>query len=317
MQLSNSDTNSLLFSLMLENMNILCLFVLTTIGVRIDANVNVKVMIKQPFPAEFQSLESAIHNHITTAIQDWSSHFETAPCTLDVEFSLQNWANRGGGRSFASVNFENQDLPGKIILDQGASYEMRTGIDPNGEGTPDIEIFFDPIYFRTLWFDPDPTMRTATMPNQNEGKLDAYSVILHELGHALGFNGFLSQTTGQMTGNYLSVYDRWVNFDGRNFFFNGPNTLTFYGRPVILAHTKNGYHHVGEFEDMTDPNLAQDLMNGFALEYSHRYYISLLDVAILLDCGMTLQNTNRQNVFKKNHGNINDKMMNLPEPPAI
>jgi hypothetical protein len=288
-------------------MNLLFLFVVTTIGILIDAKVNVKVIIKQPFPAEFQSLESTIRNHITTAIEDWSSYFKTMPCTLDVEFSLRNWANRGGGRSFASVNFENQHLPGKIIVDQGASYEMRTGIDPNGEENPDIKIFFDPIYFRTLWFDPNPKTRTAMMPNQNEQKLDAYSVILHELGHALAFNGLLDQATGQMTGPYLSVYDRWVNFVGRKFFFNGPNTLKLYGRPVILSKTNNDYHHVAEFGDTSDPNLAKDLMNGIALEYSHRYYISPLDIAILLDCGMSLKNTRSRNAFKLNHHNINDQ----------
>jgi hypothetical protein len=295
-------------------MDILFLFVLTTIGVGIYANVNVTVIIKQPFPDEFQSLEPTIRNHITTAIKDWSSHFKTVPCTLDVEFSLQDWENRGGGRSFASALFENQYLPGKIILDQGASYEMRTGIDPNGEENPDIQIFFDPIYFRTLWFDPNPTIRTAAMPDPNEGKLDAYSVILHEVGHALGFNGFLNQITGEMIDQYLSVYDRWMSFDGRNFFFNGPNALKLYGQPVILAHTRNNHHHVAEIEDMTDPDLAMDLMNGIAFEYSHRYYISPLDVAILRDCGMTLKNIGYQNAFKQNHGNINDQMINLPEP---
>jgi hypothetical protein len=90
--------------------------------------------------------------------------------------------------------------------------------------------------------------------------------------------------------------------------------LKLYGQPVILAHTRNNHHHVAEIEDMTDPDLAMDLMNGIAFEYSHRYYISPLDVAILRDCGMTLKNIGYQNAFKQNHGNINDQMINLPEP---
>lgn len=278
--------------------------------IRIDANVNVNVIIKQPFPVELQSLEPMIRHHVITAVGDWSRHFQTVPCTLDVEVSLRDGAIRAGGRSFVSAFFENQYLPGKMLLDQGASYEIRTGIDPNGESEPDIEIFFDPEYFRTLWFDPNPETRTTPMPHQFEEKIDAYSIILHEIGHALGFNGFLDQTNGQMVGQYLSVYDRWMTFDGRNFFFHGPNAMKAYGQAIVLSHTRNNHHHVAEYPMTTDPVLINDVMNGIAFEYSRRYYISPLDIAILLDCGLTLKNTHYRQAFKPN----NDQMINLPKP---
>ena len=298
----------------IERMDFLLVFILMTIGIGIDANVNVNVIIKQSFPGELQSLEPMIRHHIITAVKDWSRHFQTASCTLDVEMSLRDGANRAGGRSFASVFFENQHLPGKMLLDQGASYEIRTGIDPNGEAEPDIEIFFDPEYFRTLWFDPNPETRTTPMPHQSEEKIDAYSIILHEIGHALGFNGFLDQTTGQMVGQYLSVYDRWMTFDGRNFFFHGLNAVKVYGQPIVLSRTRNNHHHVAEYEVTTDANLTNDVMNGIAFEYSRRYYISPLDIAILLDCGLTLKNNHYRQAFKPNYDHINPQMINLPKP---
>jgi hypothetical protein len=67
---SNLNANSLLFSLILQHMDLLLMFVLTAINVVTDANVNGKVIIKQSFPVEFQSFESTIRNHIRTAIKD-------------------------------------------------------------------------------------------------------------------------------------------------------------------------------------------------------------------------------------------------------
>ena len=47
------------------------------------------------------------------------------------------------------------------IYEQGAAYEIRTGIDPNG-ADPDIRIRIGTAYLTNeLWFDPNPQTRTA------------------------------------------------------------------------------------------------------------------------------------------------------------
>jgi hypothetical protein len=245
------------------------------------ADVAVEVLFK-PFPPDVQPLEATIRSHIIAATEDWASHFHTHHCTITIQFSIQPWPARGTGRSFVSAPYLGEMRDGKHVSEEGAAQEMRTGGDTNGND-PDIEMFFDPAYFRTLWFDPDPKARKAPIPPQ---KLDAFSVILHELGHAFGFNGFRDQKNGTLPGEFMSVYDRWVTFDGKNFFFNGPNAVKLYGRSVPLAHTNNNYHHVAEKGETTDPVLTGDLMNGITLEWSRRYYISPLDVAILSDCGL-------------------------------
>jgi len=248
------------------------------------AEVAVEVAFK-PIPTEFQPLEPAIRSHIIAATREWARHFKTRPSTVAILFSIRDWPARGAGRSFVSAPFGGEMHDGKHVCEEGAAQKLRTGNDPNGN-EPDIEMYFDPAYFRTLWFDPDPTTRKAPMPERTQQKLDAFSVILHELGHAIGFNGFRDQKTGVLRGEFLSVYDRWVTFDGKNFFFNGPNAKKLYGRPVPLAHTNNNYHHVAEKGDTSDPKLGDDLMNGITLDWSRRYYISPLDIAILSDCGL-------------------------------
>ncbi|MEP6662486.1 MAG: hypothetical protein ABJC04_02375 [Verrucomicrobiota bacterium] len=269
-------------------MKILLFVIFSALSVA-HGEVKFHVSIK-PLPAEFQPLETTIRTHLIAAGEEWVRHFQTRDCTIEIEFSIREWPSRGGGRSFVAVPLRGERYEGKFVSEEGAAYKIRTGEDANGDA-PDIEMFFDPAYFRTFWFDPDPKARTASLPDRNQGKLDADTVFLHELGHAFGFNGFRDQKNGILRGEYFSAYDRWVTFDGTNFFFNGPTVKKLYGKPVLLAHVNNNYHHVGDKEDTTDPKLAEDMMNGIVFDWSHRYYVTPLDIAMLTDCGLVPQKT--------------------------
>jgi hypothetical protein len=145
---------------------------------------------------------------------------------------------------------------------------------------------FDPDYFKTLWFDPDPKTRKAPVPRD---KLDALSIFLHELGHAMGFNGFMDPSTGAFSGKCVSTYDRWVARSGTEYFFNGPAAVKLHGHSIPLARRTNNYHHLGDNVPGVDPRLRYDLMNGVFMEYGRRYTISPLDVAILEDCGLPVK----------------------------
>ena len=266
----------------------LAFFVMSSAHAEIVIDVNIS-----PLPQEFKSLEPAIRSHVVAAAKMWVSHFDVQACdkqtcNIQIEFSIKDWPARGTGHSLVSVPLDDQNYGGKFITEEGAAHHLRTGINAT-PGSASIEIFFDPIYFRTLWFDPDPVRRTAPMPDRSLEKLDAMSVILHELGHAFGFNGFRNQKTGELPGDFLSAYDRWVTFDGENFYFIGPNARKFYGKPIVLAKTNNNYHHVGDKGDNRDPGLQEDLMNGIVFDWSHRYSISALDIAMLSDCGLRLK----------------------------
>jgi len=238
----------------------------------------------EPLPPDFVKLEPTIREHILTAAQTWADHFDCKPCTVQIQFRLQPWNARGFGRSVAGAP-TGENAGDKPISEEGWAHLLRTGQDPNG-AAPDVEMAFDPDYFRTLWWDPNPKSRHAIVPRE---KLDAMSVILHELGHAIGFNGHIDMQTGKSKDGVLSPYDRWVSFDGTDFFFTGPSAVKLYHKPIPLAKTANNYHHVGEKGPRLDHKLKDDLMNGIVMEYGKRYYISDLDLAILSDCGLPLK----------------------------
>jgi len=162
---------------------------------------------------------------------------------------------------------------------------MRTGNDPNGD-EPDVELVLQPDYMRTLWWDPQPDQRRARVPGD---KLDAVTVLTHELGHALAFNGWVDPVSGVPDPKSASTYDRWVTFDRNDFFFNGPTAVRLWGRPVPLAKTRNNYHHVCDVAQGPQAKLKDALMNGITFEYGRRYPITPMDLAIVADCGIPLR----------------------------
>jgi hypothetical protein len=169
------------------------------------------------------------------------------------------------------------------IFEQGAAFEVRTGMDPNG-ADPDIRIRIGTAYLTDqLWFDPNPQTRTDPIPANH---IDAVSVFIHELGHAFVFNGWMNGTTGQLPPTYMSTFDEHASFDGSNLYFNGSGATARYGGPIPL--TYGNYGHLGNSAPRPGSNLLIDLMNGVIYYYQTRYSISPLDLEIAKDSGMAI-----------------------------
>ncbi|NEU13732.1 hemolysin [Methylobacterium sp. BTF04] len=89
-------------------------------------------------------------------------------------------------------------------------------------------------------------------------KTDAFSLFVHEIGHAIGFVGLSWQT--DQRGNNI---------------FDGPNVREVAGGPIGLD---GGRSHIWGGENVMDPNLGTGI----------REWISPLDLAVLQDIGMPI-----------------------------
>lgn len=247
---------------------------------RADAQrINYSVQILDTSGAN-ADLYQPISEHLLAAADRWSGYFRpVANANAVIRMEFTNAVPRGSGRSTDSA-FVGQ-LGGRDLFEQGMGAMLRTGLDVNG-ATHDIEVQLNPDYIRReFWFDPNPSQRTAAVPAD---RLDAMSVMLHELGHAYGFNGWGSHTTGEPPATYLSTWDQHVSFDGSNILFNGPNARYVYGQPVPVTGGNN--FHLGNDSPGLGSDLLPDLMNGVVFHFGTRYDISLLDVAVLRDAGV-------------------------------
>ena len=224
------------------------------------------------------------------AAQDWMSHFllpefvSTAP-TISVQINFAPIATATGRSTVASQ--VGVTAAGLQLFEQGAAYELTTGIDPNGDAF-DVEITLGNNGYlqHELWFDPDPLQRLDAVP---QDRTDAYSVFLHEFGHAFGFNGWRDGLTGALPGNYLSTFDALVgdlNEPGGYLSFGGLHAVGLYGTPVPL--TQGLYGHLGNWGPLAGAGLQADLMNGLSFVRGSRYEISALNLAVLRDLGLNI-----------------------------
>lgn len=244
------------------------------------------------FPVSFEGVpivdeprKDAIESNLVAAAEHWIAHFDNAPASIEIILRIDYDAASGLG-SGNSVTVTKMGAAGeRTIYEQGMVHELRTGRDPNGVDS-DVLIVLHPDYLSTFWLDPDPRCRTAPVPPD---KLDAVTVFLHELGHAIAFNGWLDPSDGSLDGDALSTYDRHVRLTGSDFVFTGPNATRLYGDPVPLARTRNNYHHVGDSLRGADDPLADDLMNGVRFQHGRRYAISALDLAMLADASVPVK----------------------------
>ena len=175
---------------------------------------------------------STYYAAITSAIQaagaEWNRYL-TASGSLEIEVLFSNNSTVSG--SSVTSGFVRNDGT-RDIFEQGAAFELRTGMDPNG-GTSDVRFTIGTSYMiNTLWFDPNPQTRTDPIP---ANKVDAISVFTHEFGHAFVFNGFRNGTTGQPPATFMSTFDVPVTFNGSDLFFNGTNAIARYGGPLGFA----------------------------------------------------------------------------------
>lgn len=225
-------------------------------------------------------LYSQIVGHVGAALSDWG-RYVSGTATIDVEVQVTDSVIGAAASSRASAYIGDQG--GYHVYGAGMAFKVNHGVDVNG-ATPDIEILFNPAYLRSeLWFDPDPYSRSALVPVD---KTDAMSIFIHEVGHALAFNGWGSHVDGTLPANYASTWDINTRFDGSELYFTGLEAKKVYGGEVPVTIGNN--YHIG---NLLGPgsDLIGDVMNGVSFVRGQRYDITPLDVAMAQDMGVAIQ----------------------------
>lgn len=217
----------------------------------------------------------------TLAAGDELSQYIVGTASIEVVIGFSDTAPTANGGSETVVVFGTNG--GITLVQSGAGSEIRTGSDPNG-ATPDIRVTFGIDYLTDeVWLDPTPFDGSDPVPVD---KVDGYSVILHELVHALSFIGYGNDIDGSLPDVFATLFDDQVTFVDGNFYFNGPRAIDVYGGPVPL--TFGNHFHVGNSPPRPGSDLLTDLMNGVIGYRGVRDVVSPLDLAIMGDTEIPL-----------------------------
>src|SRR5205823_1944251 len=108
--------------------------------------------------------------------------------TIFETVDTQSYAARAGGTN-SSGRLLYTTSAGKNVWEPGPLTRILTGSNPGQTGSGyDILLGFDASFVENnYWFDPQPELRSATVP-ANKG--DFVSVVTHELGHGFGMAGY-------------------------------------------------------------------------------------------------------------------------------
>lgn len=225
-------------------------------------------------------LYDQIVSHVGAALTNWGQYI-VGDGNIAVEVKVTDSVVRSAGASRASAFIREQN--GIAVYGAGTAYKINNGVDVNGDA-PDVEILLNPNYARDeLWFDPDPFARQALMPAD---KTDAVSVFLHEMGHAIAFNGWGQLPDGKLPGTYASTWDINTAFDAGGLYFTGAKAQAIYGGAVPVTWGNN--YHIGNANG-EGSDLLNDVMNGVVFYRGQRYSVSALNVAMAEDMGVVVQ----------------------------
>lgn len=227
-----------------------------------------------------------VESNLRAAGNDLSRHFAGASAAnMEVLVRFVPGLEGINGHSVTPVPIGFAD--GATIYDQGAAYEVRTGIDPNG-AAPDVIVNVGAEWLDTAgWLDPDASSwASSSVPAD---RYDARTQFSRLWVHAYAANGWYhtQQTDAR------SVYDRFVHngpdggrggcCNSENRSFIGPLTRQFYRQPgVPVANpqlTPSNVYTFGAF-------LETELMNGTLIETGRRYLPTALTICLLADCGL-------------------------------
>ncbi len=246
------------------------------------------------------------------ALNTWG-HFidaaEGASLEVTVNVGGTNAVASAGPGTFAISDFFDLNGNGELdngdflLIEAGSLFELRTGIDVNGAGT-DIVINVNPDLINSGAFFFDPELDDAVPP----GQFDFFSVLLHEIGHGLGFLGIrdtdapfdlplfdLANIGLQGIVTIGTPFDLLIGLNslGNPAFF-GSQSVATYGDGVPLEFQTGSpgsdlSHFLGTAGGPVPVDTALTLLNPFVIP-GDRVDIGQLELALLADIGLPIIN---------------------------
>jgi Ca2+-binding RTX toxin-like protein len=214
------------------------------------------------------------------AFRQWSAVLAgNANVSVRIELVETSGVGRAEGGWGNGTNIGQVD--GVNLIIGGPARELQTGQNvPDNEHDILIRISRDYL-LNELFLDPTPLTRNDIPGDRTDG----LSVMIHEIGHALGFIGYYD-TANNNQGDFATSYDlRRLDIAGEDF-FRGPNVQALLGGDLEL--TRGNYTHYGNSNAF--PGTSNDpltgLMNGVTYYRGFAYTISDLDLAVLADTGL-------------------------------
>ncbi|MCB1985407.1 MAG: hypothetical protein H6936_00635 [Burkholderiales bacterium] len=231
-------------------------------------------------------IQEALENTVQASFE-WLDQYINFNGVIDVQINIDE-TSTGRFSGTGPVHEYLGKINGIDTWENASITESRTGIDIDPE-TPEFIISIDPnsSYLDTLWWDPTP--RTQTTDEIPANKIDAFSVVLHEILHGLGISGWLDWNTGKHTGNYQSIWDSFITIENGQAYFTGPHATEFVGEFVeVRLGGSQGVYHLGS-ANTQQPFLESSIMNSYHFIYGERYLPGQLEFAILEDLGWILK----------------------------
>lgn len=247
-----------------------------------------------------------IDTGIRAALDYWGQFIAADPNALisvEINYTPQEGnVLASAGSPFYDVVASYDGLP---VYKSIVESELQSGTDTNAEAA-DAVINIETMDLSSWWFDSTPDIRWDNEPTP--GLYDFTGVILHEFGHALGFNTFYdypAADTLQTSADAFTVFDTFLGWDTTlnstgqyeytNFYFSGSNANAVYtamggtGPVPIYAEPGQAGSSLAHYDGVTGNN---SLLSGFLMNPSVSagtlLDVSTLDLAFLQDLGYTL-----------------------------
>lgn len=258
--------------------------------------------VNQPLPNQMGEV-SLIEQTIKAAGM-WLSSYIKGSGTINLNVNFDPTIPTMSGASLANQFVSNvKAANGNTyrLLQDSVPTEIQTGIDINGTSADGIINIGTTNLDHYYWF--DETLSSADDIPQN--KTDGFRVILHELLHTMGFNGWVSTAATGTASTVCSPYDQFFQVINGRSYFTGANAERAFGGPVPITGS-----HLGDSLSFSQGVLKGDstLMSYDSVPNGSRISLDPVVIGVLRDMGYTVRDT--QASFTGQNGKLNTAMIN-------